>query len=277
MSRITLRGMGGPLDLQSNGSFQSASPLSSTPGAYGTSATVDVAQLVGTRWDLSDGREVILVSTGSSTTTAAGFVYQDAAIVANHQSLTVTAFNPYGESGGVANSSSTPATVTVTLGATALAANQYQGGFLIVNSGAGIGQTLRIASNPAALASATGVVITLEDAPNTALTTASVVSLVPAHGANVIEAPTTLTNAVVGVALYPIAPSMYGFLVSKGLVAAVSDASVASVGEPISPSSTTAGTVTLTTASSTDVTKAVIGYAAQGATSADASLVFVNL
>ncbi len=269
--------MGAPVALQANGKFQSVSPLSSTPGAYGTSVTADVAQLVGTRWDLTDGREVILVSVDSSTTVAPGYVYQDAAIVANHQNLTVTAFQPYGESGSVANSSSTPATVTVTLGATALTQNQYQGGFLIVNSSNGIGQTLRIASNPAALASATGVVITLEDAPNTALTTSSVVSLIPAHGANVIEAPTTLTNAVVGVSLYPISASMYGFLVSKGLTAAISDASIASVGEPISPSSTTAGTVTLTTASSTDVTKAVIGYAAQTATSADASLVFVNL
>ena len=131
MSRITSRGATGPIALVANGTFQ-------------TSTDSSLATLVGTRWDLSDGREVILVSSSSATTVAPGKLYQDAAIVPNHQDLTVTAVQAYSANGN------TPAKITVTLGATAATANQYQGGFLIVNDNNGEGQTLRIASHPAA-------------------------------------------------------------------------------------------------------------------------------
>lgn len=258
MSSITQKGATGPFGLTASGTFQQ-----STDSALAT--------LVGTRWDLSDGGEVILVSTSAATTTVAGTLYQDAPLVANHQGLTVTGFSAYG-SGTGAGANSANATVTVTLGATALTANQYQGGFLVVQSSTGIGQTLRIQGNPAALSAATGVVITLEDAPNVALTTSSVVSLIPAHGANVIINPTTPTNVPVGIALYPISPSSYGYLKCKGLVAAISDASVASVGNNIAASTTTAGDVTLFVA-----TKTYLGSAAITMVSAQAYPVIINI
>ena len=62
MSQITARAANGPLALVANGSFQ-------------TSTDSALATLVGTRWDLSDGREVVLVSTSSATTTVAGDLY----------------------------------------------------------------------------------------------------------------------------------------------------------------------------------------------------------
>lgn len=259
MSSLTQKGTFAPLPLTANGTFQS-----STDSALAT--------LVGTRWDLSDGGEVILASTGASTTTAAGFLYQDAALVANHQGLVVTAFNAYGTSGGVANSTSTLATVTATLGGTAATLNQYQGGFLLVQSSTGIGQTLRISENTAQASTTGAVVITLEDGPNVALTTSSVVSLIPPHGQNVIINPTTPSNVPVGIALYAIAPSSYGFLKVKGLVGAVSDASVASVGNSIAASTTTAGTVTLFVA-----TKTYLGSAAITAVSAGTYPVWLNI
>lgn len=278
MSQITLRGQGGPMPLQANGTFQQGTQTTGTPGAYGTSITYEELQtLTGTRWDLNDGREVILVSTSSATTTEAGNLYQDSPIVSGHQGLVVTAFSAYGTSGGVANSSSNPSTVTVTLGGAAATANEYQGGYVVVASSTGIGQTLRIASHPAQTSTTGSLTITLEDAPNVALTTSSTVNLIPPHGANVVVSPTTPTNASVGVALYAINPSSFGYLVSKGIVGAVSDASPAGVGEPISPSKTTAGTVTLTVAATTTVTTAVIGSAVQGGTSAEAGAVYLNL
>lgn len=258
MSFITQKGATGPFGLTANGSFQS-------------STDANLASIVGTRFDLSDGREVILVSTGSTTTTTAGLLYQDAAIVANHQGLAVTANQAYSANGNV------PATTTVTLGATALTANQYQGGFAVIDSGTGLGQSLRIASNPAALASATGVVLTLEDAPNVALDTTSTVCLIPAHGANVIQNPTTPTNVPVGIALYPIAASSYGFLVSKGIVASLSDSKVAAVGTAIAASVTTAGTTTVATATLGNLTSTVIGNAVQTAVSAKTRAVFINV
>ena len=258
MSSITARAANGPLALTASGTFQS-----STDSALAT--------LVGTRWDLSDGREVVLVSTSSATTTVAGTLYQDAALVAGHQGLTVTAVQAY------SNNGNTPATVTATLGGTAVTVNQYQGGFLYVQSSTGIGQFLRVAGNTAQTVTSGSVVVTLEDAPNVALTTSSVVSLVPAHGANVIINPTTPTNTPVGVALYAIAPSSYGFLVAKGLTAALSDSTAPAVGHAIASSTTTAGDIGAVAYAGSVVTGTVIGNTAYAATSGAANLIYLNL
>ena len=106
MSQITQRGATSPFGLQANGTFQS-------------STDVSLATLLGTRWDMSDGGQLVLVGTSSATTTVAGKLYQDAALIADHQGLVVTAFTAYGTSGGVLNSGSQPATVTATLGGAA--------------------------------------------------------------------------------------------------------------------------------------------------------------
>lgn len=253
MSQLTQKGSFAPLGLTANGTFQQ-----STDSALST--------LVGTRWDLNDGGEVILVSTPSGTTTAAGLVYQDAALIANHQDMVVTAFVAY------SSSTNLPATVTATLGGTAATVNQYQGGFLIVEEGTGIGQTLRIQGNTAQATTTGAVVVTFEDSPNTALDTTSKVSLIPPHGANIIINPTTPSNVPVGIALYAISPSSFGFLKVKGLVGAISDASVASVGNSVAASTTTAGNVTLFVA-----TKTYVGSAAITAVSTKATPIILNL
>ena len=153
MSRITQRGATGPIALVANGTFQ-------------TSTDSSLATLLGSRWDLSDGREVRLGQVASGTTVVPGKMYQSAAVIADHQNLDVTAYQAYSANGNV------PAKVTVTLGSTAVTANQFRGGFLIVNDNNGEGQTLKIASHPAADAAAS-LAITLEDGPTTAITAAS--------------------------------------------------------------------------------------------------------
>jgi hypothetical protein len=253
MSQITQRGATGPLAIYAGGSFQSSTDL-------------NLGTLTGTRWDLEDGREVILVSTDSATTTVAGKLYQDAALIANHQSLVTTAFTAYSSNGN------TPASVSLTLGGTLTTVNQYQGGFAVVTSGAGLGQTLIIAGNTAQANTVGTVVVTLEDNPGVALDTSSRVSLVPSHGSNVIIGPTTITNVPCGIALYAIAVSSFGFLLTKGITAALSDVSVAGVGQSISPSITTAGATTLSGG-----TAAVIGYTAIAAVSAQTKPVFLNI
>ncbi len=254
MSRITQQGATSPLAIVANGVFQSSSDA-------------NLQTLVGTRWTLADSRELVFVGAGASGVDA-GNLYQDAALIANHQSLTVTAYQAYSANGN------TPAQVTATLGATAATVGQYAGGFVSVVSGTGIGSTLLISTNSEAAASGS-IVITLEDGAT--LDTTSVISLIPAHGANVIPSPTTLSNALVGVGLYTIASGSYGFVLAKGITSAISDASVAAAGDPISPSAATAGTVTQTTSTTTTVNKAIIGYAIYGATSADAYPVYLNL
>jgi len=257
MSRITQKGATGPLALQANGAFQSSTDSS-------------LETLVGSRWDLSDGREVVLAKASSATTVAAGKLYQDAAIVANHENLTVTAFQAYSNNGNV------PAKVTATLGATAVTANQYRGGFVVVNDVTGEGQTLRIASHPAADGSAS-CVFTLEDGPNTALDTDSQISLIPAHGNDIVIFPTTATNVAAGVGLYPIAASAYGFLVSKGIVSALSDSTAPVAGTAISWSAATAGAVADVPYATNVLTGGVVGNAIQAGVSAEYRAVFINV
>lgn len=266
MSRITERGATGAMDIQATGTFQSVTDP-------------NTATLVGTRWDLADGREVMLVSAGATAINTAGLLVQDAAIVANHQGVVVTGFTAYSANGNI------PASISVGTNATAMFLGQYQGGFVLVDSGPGIGQTLKIASN-SAVSSTTAGTITFEDGPNTALTTSSTVCLLPPHGANVIINPTTPTGAPVGVTLYPVAAGQvaggttgtpnYVFVSTKGIVSALSDATVATVGQSISPSTTTAGAVTLSAGTNATLTT-VIGFANQTAVSAKARSVFLNL
>lgn len=258
MSRITQRGATAPVSFQSNGTFP-------------TSTDTSLETLLGSRWDLSDGREVALGQPATGTTVAEGKLYQNAALVANHQNCDVTAVQAYSANGNV------PATVTITLGATAATANQYQGGYLAVVDGAGEGQVLKIASHPAADASAT-LTLTLEDGPATALSTStSECSLVPATGNGVIIHPTTPSNSVFGLALYPIAAGSYGYFLTKGLGNALSDATAPAVGCAISWSAATAGAVGATPYAANVLSGAVIGQTAILGVSAEYRPVNMNI
>jgi hypothetical protein len=249
MSRITQRGATGPLSLVANGFFQ-------------TSTDDSLATLVGTRFDTSDGREVTLVKNGA-VALVAGVLTQDAAIVPNHQNIAVTAYQAYSANGNV------PAKVTVTLGATAATANQYAGGFLVVNDNNGEGHTLRIASHPAADSSAS-LAITLEEGSSVAITTASEVCLLPAHGKDVIIQPTTVTGAQVGVTMNAIAASAYGFVVSRGITSCLAQGTIG-VGLGLSVGSV-AGSVAVAAA-----TTARLGFAAQAGVDTEYRAVYVNI
>lgn len=249
MSTITQRTAVGPLSLVANGAFQ-------------TSTDAALATLVGTRFDTSDGREVTLVKNGA-VALVAGVLTQDAAIVANHQNIAVTAYQAYSANGNV------PAKVTVTLGATAATANQYAGGFVVVNDNNGEGHTLRIASHPAADASAS-LAITLEEGSSVAITSASEVCLLPAHGKDVVIQPTTVTGAQVGVTLNAIAAGAYGFVVSRGIVSCLAQGAIG-VGLGLSIGSV-AGSVAVAAA-----TTARLGFAAQAGVDTEYRAVYVNI
>jgi hypothetical protein len=202
-------------------------------------------------------------------------LYQDAALIANEADCAVTAFTAYSANGNV------PASVVVTLGSTQTClVNAFQGGFLIVVESTGIGQTLRIQGNTAATAANSySTTVTLEDAPGVALVAgSSKVSLIPAHGSNVIINPTTPTNTPVGIALYAIAPSSYGFLLAKGVTGALSDSSAPGVGVAIGAGVNTAGTIgTVTYLTASTINQSVIGNTIYAATSAKVNPVYLNL
>lgn len=227
MSRLTQRGQGGPIEL-----FQT-----STDSSLGT--------LTGAKFDSADGREFVLVQNGGTALVSGKLVQSPASIGANHTGLTLS------------TAAIGATTITATLGGTAVTKNQYQGGYLVISAGTGIGQTLKIASHPAADASAT-VVLTLEDALTVAtLTSDSKGSLTlnpygSSNGTNVstsgvIVCPTTATGSVIGVSLYPIAASSstvptYGLIQTRGPVACLNDSGTA-IGLDVMPSSSVAGAV----------------------------------
>jgi hypothetical protein len=204
--------------------------------------------MVGARFDLSDGREVVLVQNGA-TALVAGHLIGGPANVANHLGLVVTAYS--------AATTSTKATVTVTLGGTRVYANEYAGGFLVVQTLTGAGQIMKIDSHPAQATTTGSVVITLADAPAVALDTTSTVGLIlnpygSANGAAYTTNGVLITSAtmssrgqIAGMCFYAIPASTstvlsYGLLQTKGVVNALNDAN-STAGLGLMPSTNTAG------------------------------------
>lgn len=227
MSYFTQRGQGAPMAYAS------------------TSNDTSLATLVGTKYDTSDGRTFALIQNGGTALVSGVLVQGPVAIGANHTGLTLS------------TAAIAATQITATLGATAVTANQYAGGFLVISAGTGIGQTLRIASHPAAALSAT-VVLTLEDPLKVATATSdSKGTLVlpqygSANGADVrtsgcVISPTTATGPTVGVTVSPIPASTttvpsYGFIQTQGPVACLNGGGTA-IGLDVMPGGLVAGSV----------------------------------
>ncbi len=241
----------------------------------GTSTDASLASLVGSKFETSDGREFVLVQ-NAGTALVQGKMVQGPAQITNHSNLTTT------------TAAVGATTVTVTLGGTLVTANQYAGGYFIVNAGTGIGQQLKIASHPAQSSSSGTVVITLEDpiqVATLASDTKSCLRMNPFGSSNgtdvrtdgVIVCPTTVSGQVLGVAAYPIAASTstvptYGLVQSKGIANVLNDAST-TIGVGVMPSSNTAGAVmTYVVATST-----LLGFSVQAGVTTEARQVQLNI
>lgn len=187
--------------------------------------------LCGAKFQTADGRELVLVQNGAGALVAGNLVQAPASIGANHTGLTC------------ATAAIGATQITVTLGGTAVTANQYAGGFAVVSAGTGIGQTLRINSHPAQAVTSGTVVLTLEDPLSVATAVAdSKVSLTLNPFVNVIISPAAATGASVGVTVTPIPALSYGFLVKRGPVACLNDSATA-IGLDVMPSSSVPGAV----------------------------------
>jgi len=166
----------------------------------------------------------------SGAAIAAGALIQNAAAVTTHRNLTPTA------------ASAAATTVTVTLGGTnAATLNQYKNGYLHVNDVAGQGQLLKIASNPAANASAS-CVITLFDPVVTAITTSSKIDLIQNPYIDVVIAPTAETGSVVGVSPIAIADDRYFWAQTAGPASVITDGTIV-LGHTVNRSDNLAGAV----------------------------------
>lgn len=191
-----------------------------------------------------DGRSFRYCQAGA-TALVQGKLQQAPAEITNHQNLT-----PVAAAIGAT-------TVTVALGATAVTANQYAGGWVMVTVTPGEGYQYRISSHPAADLS-TSVVLTLSDPIQVAWTTSTRVDLVANPYKGVIVNPATASSTPVGVAVYPITASYYGWLQVGGTANVLADGSV-TVGTSLVASNATAGAVEALTG-----VQAVVGIAESG-------------
>lgn len=241
---------------------------------------------VGQKFDTSDGRELALVRNGAVALSPAKVV-QSRPEVTGHEKLAMTVPTAQPATAG-------SFAILATNGATVVNVNQYQGGYVVVASGTGIGQFLKIASHQPAAASAT-FVVTLEDPIQTTLDATSTISLMPNPYDGVVVAVasgSTQTGSPVGITLYNIAAStaatfsattgaltangtaQYGLVVTHGPTAGTLTTGGASLttGSGLGIS-TTAGNLivqTLTTAP-------LIAYNMQTQTDAQSGMVYVIL
>lgn len=216
------------------------------PMAFGSTSTdQSLATLTGSKYDTADGREFVLIQNAGTALVAGNLIQGPVTIGSTHQALTTS------------TAAIGATTVTVTAGGTLITANQYQGGYVVFSAGTGIGQTLRIASHPAATSSGT-CVLTLEDPIKVATLTSDTKSTLilnpygSSNGTDVrtsgcVVCPTTLTGPVIGVTVTPIAASTatvpsYGYIQTKGIVGCLNDANTA-IGLDLMHSANTAGAV----------------------------------
>lgn len=115
--------------------------------------------------------------------------------------------------------------VTVTLGNTAVTADQYADGYLVMNDAAGEAIAYRIKSHPAALAT-TALVVSLVEPIKVALTTASEASLVLNPYADVVISVTDQADMPVGVPNVTVDDADYFWCQTGGVVAVLADEAV---------------------------------------------------
>lgn len=239
-----------------------------------TSATTPVnndlslATMVGSKFRSSDGREFMLVQNAGTALTA-GVVVQGPAAQANSAGLSPATISTTSYSTAYPIAAAIGGKVIqIATGATAVLANRFQGGYLNVVEGTGIGQTMKIASHPAAATTA-ALAITLEDKFTIATSTDSRFTLsINPYGSlkgtdyttdGVIISPaTTLTGLVLGVTCYPIPASTatvpsYGFIQTKGLVAVLAGDTTALGRDVMVPDSTAGRVISYAVANGTRV------------------------
>lgn len=238
--------------------------------------------LCGVRFNTNDGRQVVMVR-NAGTAIGSGLLVQAPAEITAFNSLAMTVPTAYPATAGTYQ-------ILVTNGATVLNVNQFANGYLIVNAGTGIGQTLQIASHGGGSNAGT-FVVTLQDPIQVTLDATSTVTLVANPYIAVVVSATGLTGTAVGATVYAVAAStaptfsgttgalvtagtpVYAFLGCHGIFGIRADGtSTPAVGLPASASSTTAGDVTVFTAA-----KQYIGNMAGTATSAKTAPVDLKL
>lgn len=195
-----------------------------------TTRTVDPGtHTFGDKVDLADGRAFRFGKAGASAISR-GKLQLAPAPKANHQDTALAA-----------DAAVEAEQITVTLGATAATAGEYDEGFAVVIDGAGEGQVFVISHNPAA-DSAAALTLVLADFVKTALASASSkVGLIHNAYNGVVEG-TSDTRQPAGVPLIGAAAGDYVWLQSKGIASVLADETL-TLGAWLTAGTSTAGAV----------------------------------
>lgn len=173
-------------------------------GIYNES--VDPLYPVGHTMEFEDGR-VFVYCKNAGTALTPGKLISASDPVANHKNITVAAT--------IAADATNQ--VTLDIGATAVAANEYDEGWLYINDATGEGTCLKIRSHGTSSGGSEEVTFTLYDKFPVALTVdVSQATLVRNLYHSVVLAPTTKETTVVGVPLIDVTASYYFWAQCKG-------------------------------------------------------------
>jgi hypothetical protein len=132
--------------------------------------------------------------------------------------------------------------VTITLGATALTADQFNGGFVVIEDDAGEGFCYLIEDTPAISATTAGA-ISLAHGIEVALTAASTTGIIRHPGQDLIEHLSPPTAMTYGMCAAPITAANFGWYQFRGFAAVEIEGTVR-IGERVRLSEGTDGAVT---------------------------------
>lgn len=203
-----------------------------TQDLYASSSTQN--HRLGTRAFLDDGRVFYYGRAPTGTAATVGEIHVARERVANHENLAVAA-------GGGALGQNIVSSITV--GATALTANQYADGHLAVTDGTGEGHLYKIRNHAAFAASATDVSVTLYDNIAVGLDATSTVSFVYNLWDQPQQGNTDQADVLVGVPVFTIVAGEYGWFQTWGPASVLCDEAVATVGQAITIGTGVAGAV----------------------------------
>jgi hypothetical protein len=162
--------------------------------------------------------------------------------------------------------------IVFTHGATTTAVNSLNEGFAIISYGTGIGQTLKIASNPVYTTGQTLREVYLEDPLLVALDTTSKLDFAQ-NPWNGVLMDTSLVTTPTGIAMRSFTSGYYGWLLTRGVVGAFSGANATAAGYSFGLSATS-GCIDVT---ANDLTQFELGNAIQATEENYAHPVYVRI
>lgn len=203
---------------------------------YSSQSTIPSGLYVGAKVEGANGKVFRYVKAGGSALVV-GNVVQSPAVDTAFDDLAVAVAASAGDR-----------TVTLTNGASTIAANDFDGGTFEVSvnsaSGTNLGDEYTIIGHTVDASGNASVTFTLDRPLRTGLTTSTTkVTLRRSPWSGVIQLPTTQTGTPAGVAIYAIPAGKYGWVQSRGVAAVLSDNSTFAVGSALSNSVATAGCV----------------------------------